>query len=206
LKDLAGDVNFRLSYKLASGKLWAAMFGWLRKRNDNVQVAAANMKAASEGAERARAVRAMATIDIQVDPTLNNLKFCVKAVVAIIRNLAKTAEHAPIWLDDDRRFVAGIFAFTLSNSLSYRLGTPFEVVASSSALILIAVDDEDDGDSDFRDVDDIASVYNDLTTNGRIIEAIGTTFSKWLLAPNLENYKSLVALYSLLRKNVSPKD
>lgn len=182
------------------------MFDWFWKKQPDEKMLASFMKAAAEGAERARAVRAMATISIQIDHTFDDQKFCVKAVVAIVRNLAKAAEQAPIWLDDDKRFVAGIFAFTLSNALSYRLGAIFDLVASSSALILTAVNDDDEETSDFKDVDDIASVYNELTAKGRIIEAIGTTFSKWLAVPSSENYFSLVALYSLLRENVASKD
>lgn len=182
------------------------MFDWFRKKQPDEKMLASLMKAAAEGGERARAVRAMATINIQIDPTFDDQKFCTRAVVAIIRNLAKEAELTPIWLDDAHRFVAGIFAFTLSNALSYRLGTLFELTASTSAFILISVGDDDSIDVDAQDVDDIASVYNDLTTKGRIIEAIGTTFSRWLVTPTQENYSSLAALYKLLGEDVGSSD
>lgn len=182
------------------------MFDWFRKKQPDEKVLASLMKAAVEGAERARAVRALATINIQIDTTFDDQKFCVRAIVAIIQNLAKVAEMTPIWLDDDRRFVAGIFAFTLSNALSYRLGTLFELTASTSAFILIAVGDDESVDVDARDVDDIASVYNDLTTKGQIIESIGMTFSRWLVTPTQENYSRLAALYKILGENVGSRD
>ena len=182
------------------------MFDWFRRKQPDEKLLASLMKAAAEGAERARAVRALATINIQIDPTFDDQKFCVRSVVSIVRNLAKAAELTPVWLDDDQRFVAGTFAFVLSNALSYRLGTSFESAASTSAFILISIGDDDYIEDDSRDVDDIASAYNDLSTKGRIVEAIGTTFSRWLVTPTQENYSSLTELYKFLGQNVGSRD
>lgn len=165
------------------------------------QFAVSVVKAAAQGAERARVVRALATVGLQLDTKLDDEQFCVKAVIAIVRELAQASRQTPIWIDDDHRFTAGIFAFTLSNSLSYRLGSLFETVSTQAALILTSVGTGDD--DDFRDVDDLASVYNDLTTKGRIVEAIGTTFSRWLVTPTRDNYSSLAKLYSTLGGSVT---
>jgi hypothetical protein len=184
------------------------MFGWLSKKRElapeDRQFALDMMRAAAEGAERSRIVRALGTLGLKVDPASDDEKLCVRAVVEIVRDVAKRAGHSPIWLDDDYRFTAGIVAFTLANALSFRLGVPFEQAAQSAAYILTAVHDDDDrAEEDFRGVDEIAEVYNHLTTKGRIIEAVGTTFTKWLAGPTPENLDRLVALYALLGENVA---
>jgi hypothetical protein len=115
-------------------------------------------------------------------------------------HLAESSKSGPIWLDDDHRFTAGIFAFTLSNALTYRLGAPFELVASGSAFILTALSENDEEDS--RDEDDIADAYNAFTKEGDATIAIGQTFVRWLVTPSLENYVSLAELYAYMKEHV----
>ena len=176
---------------------------WPFNKNTSAeQLAISMIKAAAEGAERARLTRALATVSIQLDTKLDDKDFCVKAIVAIIRDLAKAAKQTPIWIDDDRRFTAGIFSFTLANAVSFRLGAIFEIVANRASWILISSDNDEET---VRDIDDLVSAYNDLTKQGRVPEAIDNTFSNWLFAPTRDNYTSLVGLYSMLSENVGFK-
>jgi hypothetical protein len=180
------------------------MFGFGKKKREaeEREFALQMMRAAAEGGERARVVRALATVDVQIDPTFDDQRFCTRAVMAVVQDLAKRAGQSPIWLDDDHRFTAGIFAFTLANAVSFRLGASFEQVASAAALMLTAVEDGDPAE-DAKGVDEIADVYNDLTTKGRVVEAIGKTFTAWLAEPSVDNYAKLVGLYQLLGESVA---
>jgi len=184
------------------------MFGWLfkKKREQDLQFAATLMRAAAEGAqrgaERSKVERAIATLGLEINSESDNKDFCLKAVVAIVRDLAKSAERSPTWLDDDNRFLAGIFAFTFSNALSYRLAVSFELTASTSTFMLISAGDRESMEHDMRDIDEIGASYNRMGKEGRVIEAIGTTFSKWLVRPTNENYASLVELYRLLGNHI----
>lgn len=158
---------------------------------------------AVEVTERGQLVSAMASVGIQIDKSFDDSKFCVRSVVAIVRKLAESAAQTPIWLEDDYRFTAGIFAFSLMNAVFYRLGVPFEQSAQSAAYILISAGDSDE---DGRDVDEIAEIYNDMTKNRIATQAIGQTFLNWIIAPTQENYDRLAGLYKILGQSVGRED
>ena len=163
------------------------------------QPAAMMMKATVEGAQRSRAIRSMATIGIQLPLNLDDRDLCQKATVAIVRKVAKDASQQPVWLGAGHRFTAAITGFTIANALTYQLAAPFEQVANTAVAILLGAED----DSDFKEVDEMAYVYNDLSAKPGIVESIGKSFSEWLLTPSTDNYLGLVAVYQVLAECVS---
>jgi hypothetical protein len=181
------------------------MFGFFKKkREQDRQFAIDMMRAAAEGAERSRVTRAIATVGLKVDRSFEDEKFRARSVVALVRDVAKEAGQSPIWIDDEKRFTAGIFAFTLANALSYRLGVSFEKTAHTAAYILTAVDeDNDEGETDGQFVDQVGDIYNHLTLKGHIVKAIGEAFIEWLVEPTAKNYAVLAGVYGLLGKTIS---
>lgn len=187
------------------------MFGWFKKKRmqeDSLEAAidAAIVGAVSVGAERSQTFRTLGTIDIEVDQEIDNQDLCIKAVVSIIKNLADAAGRSPILFSDDNRFVAGIFACAIANALSFRLSVNFEMTAKMSIFMLISSGERETMEKDIQDVDEITSSYNRIGKDGRIIDAIGMTFSNWFAYPTKENYTRLIELYRLLGNHVQKRD
>jgi hypothetical protein len=184
------------------------MFGFFKKKRERErQFAIDMMRAAAEGAERSRVTRAMATVGIKIDRSFEDEKFCARSVVALVRDIAKEAGQSPIWIDDDKRFTAGIVAFTLANALSFRLGVSFEETAYTAAFILTAVDDDnDEGEADGHFVDQVGDIYNHLTLKGHIVKAIGEAFIEWLVELTPKNYGVLAGVYGLLGETIAKPD
>jgi hypothetical protein len=145
---------------------------------------------------RAMVSRALESKAVQIPPALDNAEYSIRASVAIVRLIAKDANiQIGKSSDDDDGFVAGIFAFVVSNHITYIMAAPFEMVSSIVVIDLF-------GQQAANEVRTLANSYNRMAQEGRTIEAIGQNVAKWISTPTDERFDNLVALYKLCREHV----
>jgi len=172
------------------------MFGLFKRRKQkDLEFTETLMRAAAEGDSRAKVNRALGSKGIQLTPEKNNHQYSIQASAAIVRLIAKKA-GVPIGAngDDDDNFVAGIFAFVVSNHVSYIIGAQFEMVSSIVVIDLL-------GQDAASKVNDLAASYNRMSQEGRVVEAIGHNIAKWITAPTDDQFSKLAALYKVCREN-----
>lgn len=172
------------------------VFGLFKKRKSNFPELTDLISAAAEGESRATVNRALGSKGVQLAPEDDNSPYSIQASANIVRLIAREA-GIPIGIDgnDDDNFVAGIFAFVVSNHISYMIGAPFEIVSSIVVMDLL-------GQDAASEVNDLADSYNRMSQEGPIIEAIGQNVAKWVSAPTDEQFSKIVDLYKLCRNHV----
>lgn len=172
------------------------MFGLFGRKKRDEQFLVDMMRAAAEGADRAKINQALGSVGVQQNPEPDNAVFSVKASAAIVRVIAKNAGRSIPTMDDDDQFVAGIFAFVVSNHVSRLVGAPFETVSSLVLLDLFGLEWA-------ANVSVIADSYNRMCQTGRVIEVIGVNVARWFNNPTHEQMGKLVELFDLCRKHIS---
>jgi hypothetical protein len=132
----------------------------------------------------------------QIPSGLDDSQYSIRASAAVVRLIAKEADIL-IGNDseEDDDFVAGIFAFVVSNHITYLLGAPFEIVATIVVIDLL-------GQQAASEVPTLMNSFNRMAQEGRVIEAIGQNVAKWISTPTDERFDKLVALYKLCREHV----
>lgn len=174
------------------------MFGIFKSRKQKgLEATREPMRSDSELHNRSKLRRALESKGIEFASQLDNSQYSIRASAAIVRLIAKETGVAVKKGDyDDDNFVAGIFAFVVSNHISFMLGTQFEIVSSIVVIDLL-------GQEAASDVDDLADSYNRMTLEGHVIEAIGQNVAKWISTPTDEQFAKLVELYRLCREHTS---
>jgi hypothetical protein len=171
------------------------MFDWLTgsKKREKLLMESM-MRAAGEGASRAKVNQALGTVGIQFPPENDNTLYCVRAASAIVRIITLKAGYSTDYADLDDRFVAGIFSFVVSNHVSLIVGAEFEFVAAIVPLDLFG--------HDFADqVDALGNSYNQMAQEGKVVEAIGQNVAKWIDKPTDEQLTKLASLFELCRRH-----
>lgn len=145
---------------------------------------------------RAKVNRALGSRAAQIPSGLDNSQYSIRASASIVRLIAKEA-NIPIGngSDEDDDFVAGIFAFVVSNHITYIMDAPFEIVSCIVVVDLL-------GKQAASEVRTLANSYNRMAQEGRVIEAIGQNVAKWISTPTDERFDKLVGLYKLCREHV----
>lgn len=172
------------------------MFGFLKRRKQQeLEFVEGLIRAAAEGDSRAKINRALGSEGVQLTPKEDNHQYSIHASATIVRLIAKEA-GVPIGVNgnEDDNFVAGIFAFVVSNHVSYMIGAQFEMVSSIVIIDLL-------GQDAASQVNDLAESYNRMSQEGRVVEAIGQNIAKWITDPTDEQFSKLAALYKLCREN-----
>jgi len=169
------------------------MFEWLsgRKRRDQ-EFLMGLMKAAAEGDRLHRLRQAIATISVEPLHGKDATELAVDAATTLTRAMVKEANGAIV--DDDDRFVSGLFAFVFSDYFATLLAGSFEMAAPLAVLGVLGSDEFD------RCFNTIQVSYNEMVRSKRtVIEAIGKTCEAWFKQPTPEKFARLVELYAIFR-------
>jgi hypothetical protein len=167
------------------------MFKWLSRSRESEEkkLLLDLVRASAEGGRRAKVKEALGTRGLTVTQSDDTL-YCVHAVAGIVFDIAKSAGISTDFEDPDERFVAGIFAFVTANHVSLIYSATFEFVSSIAFLELFGKDRAEE-------VSSIGDSYNRMSSEGRVIEAIGNCFAKWIGEPTDNRFEDLVKLFRL---------
>jgi hypothetical protein len=150
---------------------------------------------AKEAESRAKVNRALGSVGVQLAPEPDNIQYCIKASSAIVRVITQKADAPSVGLmNEDDKFVAGIFCLVASSYVSGVVGAQFEMVSSTAAIDLLGLDYADR-------VSDLGESYSSMSQNGRVIEAIGQNIAKWIASPTDDRLDKLAKLYKLCREH-----
>jgi hypothetical protein len=99
--------------------------------------------------------------------------------------------------DDDDRFVAGIFAFVLSNYFALVLAGGFEEASTLAVIEVLGMEEF------HRGFTTIQESYNQMVqSRPKILEAIGKACEAWFKNPDASQFERLVELFKILRTHV----
>ena len=187
--DVYDNVFYHMA--IAAGEL---MFGWLKGRRDRDQDFLDNFqRAAAKGESRARVNRALSSAGVQLAAEPDNAQFCIKASAAIVRVIVQRAGMSIREIDDETKFVAGIFGFVASDYLSRVVEAPFEIVSSIVLLELF-------GTEYAEHIGRVGDSYNRMAQSGQVIKTIGQNIADWISTPTDEQLEQLADLFRLCRK------
>ena len=96
-------------------------------------------------------------------------------------------------IDDETKFVAGIFGFVASDYLSRVVEAPFEIVSSIVLLELF-------GTEYAEHIGRVGNSYNRMAQSGQVIKTIGQNIADWISTPTDERLEQLADLFRLCRK------
>ena len=144
---------------------------------------------------RAKVNRALGSRAAQIPSGLDNSQYSIRASAAIVRVVAEAADISIENGNEGDDFVAGIWAFVVSDHITYIVGTSFEVVAPIVAIDLLGLEAA-------SDVPTLINSFNRMAQEGRVTEAIGQNVAKWISTPTDERFDKLVGLYKLCREHV----
>jgi hypothetical protein len=143
---------------------------------------------------RAKVSGALGTRATQIPPGLDNSQYSIRASAAIVRLTAKAADISIGKSNEGDAFIAGIWAFVVSDHITNIMGVSFEVVAPIVVIDLLGLEAA-------GDVPALINSFNRMGQEGRVTEAIGQNVAKWISAPTDEKFDNLVALYKLCREH-----
>ncbi len=167
------------------------MFKWLTgsKKKKDEEFFQELVQAAAVGSRRTKVKEALATKSVKIENE-DDVLHCVHSVAAIVRLVSKQAGLNAPFDDSDVRFVVGLFAFVASDHVSRMYSVEFEFVSSIACLELL-------GTERANEIRDLGDSYNQMSAEGKVVEAIGTTLAKWINGPTDENLFALARLFRL---------
>ncbi len=167
------------------------MFKWLTgsKKKKDEDYFQELMQASVVGSRRSKVKEALATKSIKIGNE-DDVLHCAHSVAAIVRIVSKQAGLNEPFDNNDVRFVAGLFAFVASNHLSRMYSVEFEFVSSIACLELFGTERADE-------IGSLGRSYNQMSAEGKVVEAIGSTLARWIDRPTDENLVSMAKLFTL---------
>lgn len=167
------------------------MFKWLTgsRKKKNEEFFQELVQAAAIGSRRTKVKDALATKFVKIENE-DDMLHCAHSVAAIIRIVAKQSGLNAPSDDSDVRFIAGLFAFVASDHISRIYEVEFEFVANIACLELLGTERADE-------IGALGSSYNQMSVEGKVVEAIGNALARWIDKPTDENLTSLAKLFVL---------
>lgn len=170
------------------------MFGLFKgRKQSDLEFMKDLITAAAEGENRAKVNRALGSAGIQLPIKSDNAQYCIRASSAIVRLISETANVPVQTMDEDDKFVVGIFALVASDYVTRIIGAQFEIVSTIVVIDLL-------GHSYSENVSELGDAYNRMASEGRVIEAIGQNIAKWISNPTNEQIEKLGSLFKLCRE------
>jgi len=137
---------------------------------------------------------------LELDPEMDNTKFCIKANAAFMRRVLGNYGTSLKDADDDDIFTAGLFVFTISNYLAQLQNVMFETVANNTFLEIFI--ETHHHEKLIQYIDLLIKYYNHTAKNSKIILAITQNVDKWFTNPEPVQLDKIVELYGLCRSHI----
>ena len=148
-----------------------------------------------------KAAAALASLGIGLDANEDDdNQFCIKATMGLTRLVMERAGAKPRSFDDTDAFIGGLFAFTIADVVTQRLGGTFEIVSSVAAGFVVPVRNDPERMGSF--VREIISAFNGRASASTVI-AIGQTADALLKDPSDQRLARLVDLFNRSRQRVA---